>query len=377
MEPINSKNEGNLATHYPSLKKQIHKIRSHLIETGKMLNSKDRPRVFVAVHHVNWEKHGLVDGWTEIADVIYYDWGNSFDQYAANWHKRGKPDFNKELIRQVELAHREKPVDLFFSYLSGRWVYPETIRAIGKMNLITTNISFDDKMKFWGHQEISGLSGNAEIAPAFDLCITCQSEEDVHKYAKVGARAMFLPPGANPYIFSALSSPRDIPVSFVGQCYGIRPNMIAFLKDHGISVQTFGKGWPSAELSQQEMNGIYSRSLINLGFGLIGDSTQLAGLKCRDFEVPLMGGLYLTTHNQELKNCFTIGEEIDCYRNEMELLSKLRYYTTYPDIALKIGASGKRRCLQDHTWVSRFETILTCVGLSDHTLEISKRRRQA
>ena len=114
MEPINSKNECNLATHYPSLKKQIHKIRAHLIGTGKMLNSKDRPRVFVAVHHVNWEKHGLVDGWTEIADVIYYDWGNSFDQYAPNWHKRGKPDFNKELIRQVELAHREKPVDLFF-----------------------------------------------------------------------------------------------------------------------------------------------------------------------------------------------------------------------------------------------------------------------
>ena len=377
MVPINSNHECNLAECYPSLKEQIQKIRTYLIETGKMRTSKDRPRVFVAVHHVNWEKHGLVDGWTEIADVIYYDWGNSFDQYAPNWHKRGKPDFNKELIRQVELAHREKPVDLFFSYLSGRWVYPETIHAIGKMKLITVNISFDDTTKFWGHQEISGLSGNAEIAAAFDLCITCQSEEDVHKYAKAGARSLFLPPGANPHAFSALLVPRDIPVSFVGQCYGIRPNIIAFLKDHGISVQTFGKGWPSAELSQQEMNVIYSRSLINLGFGFIGDSTQLAGLKCRDFEVPLMGGLYLTTYNQELENYFIIGEEIDCYRNEMELLSKLYYYTTHPDIALKIGASGRRRCLQDHTWVIRFKTIFTCVGLSDFTSETSQRRRQA
>lgn len=377
MGHINSNHAWNLEEYCPSLREQTSKIRTHLISTGKMPSSKHRPRVFVAVHHVNWEKYGLVDGWTEIADVICYDWGNSYDQYAPNWHKRGKPDFNKELIRQVELAHHEKPVDLFFSYLSGRWVYPETIRAIGKMNLITVNISFDDTIKFWGHQETSGFSGNAEIAPAFDLCITCQAEEDVQKYAKVGARSLFLPPGANPNTFSALPVPRDIPVSFVGQCYGIRPNIVAFLKDRGISVQTFGKGWPSAELSQQEMNTIYSRSLINLGFGFIGDSTQLTGLKCRDFEVPLMGGLYLTTYNQGLETCFTIGEEIDCYRDEMELLSKLSYYTTHTDIAFKIGATGKMRCLQDHTWVNRFETILTCVGLSDVTLERSLRRRKA
>lgn len=337
---------------------------------------KYRPRIFVAVHHVNWEKHGLVDGWAGIADIIHYDWGNSFDQYAPDWHQKGKPAFNKELIRRVELAHYEKPIDLFFSYLSGRWIYPETIRAINKMNLITVNISLDDKIKFWGYQEPSGLSGNAEIAPEFDLCITCQSEEDVHKYSQVDARALFLPPGANPHTFSPLPVPRDIFVSFIGQCYGIRPRIIAWLKDHGISVQTFGRGWSSAELSQQEMNRIYSRSLINLGFGFVGDSPYLTGLKGRDFEVPLMGGLYLTTYNQDLENCFVIGKEIDCYRNEVELLSKLQYYLMHPDIALKIGASGRSKCLRDHTWANRFKTILTAVGLSDFTLEMSQRKKQ-
>ncbi len=345
---------------------QICKIKEHLARTGKTPGRKDRLRIFVAVHHVNWERYGLVDGWAGIADVIHYDWGNAFDQCAVDWHQNGKRVFGKELIWHVELAHREKPIDLFFSYLSGRWVYPEIIRTIGNMGIITVNISFDDMLKFLGYMESDSFSGNAEIAPEFDLCITCQSEKDIHKYTQVGARSLFLPPGANPHIFSPLSMPRDIPVSFIGQSYGRRPHIIAWLKDCGITVQTFGKGWPTAELSHQEMKIIYSRSLINLGFGFIENSDCLTGLKGRDFEVPLMGGLYLTTYNHDLANCFNVGEEIDCCRNEMELLTKLKYYLTHKDIALKIGAAGRNRCLRDHTWTNRFKTILNVIGFANH-----------
>lgn len=349
-----------------SLNGQVHQIQAHLMKAGKMLSLKDKPRVFAAVHHVNWEKQGLVDAWTEIADTTHYDWGKSFDQYASDWHQKGKPAFNKELIRRVKLAQREKPIDIFFSYLSGRWAYPETIQTISNMNLITINISFDDTQKFYGFQEGGGFSGNTEIAPEFDLCITCQSKEDVHQYHTVGARALFLPPGANPCVFSPLPVSRDIPVSFIGQCYGIRPHIIAWLKDHGIAVNTYGKGWPSSEIAHQDMNTIYSRSLINLGFGFIGNSS-VTGLKGRDFEVPLMGGLYLTTYNRELEDHFAIGEEIDCYRNEVELLTKLSYYLTHPDIALKIGTLGRMRCLRDHSWVNRFQKILTLISISDYT----------
>ncbi len=343
---------------------QICRIKEHLARIGKTPDCKDRPRIFAAVHHVNWERYGLVDGWSAIADVIHYDWGDALNQYAPDWHQVGKPAFNKELLRRVALAHHEKPIDIFFAYLSGRWVYPETIRTIGKMNLITVNISFDDSMVFWGLQEPSGLSGNAEIAPEFDFCITCQSSEDVLKYDTVGARALFLPPGGNPNAFGPLPVSRDIPVSFIGQCYGARPHIITWLRNRGIPVQAFGKGWPSGELSFADMTAIYSRSIVNLGFGFISNISQ-TGLKGKDFEVPLMGGLYLTTFNHDLANCFTIEEEIDCYKNETELLSKLRFYIEHPNVALRIGAGGRDRCLRDHTWASRFKTILQIVGLSE------------
>jgi len=160
---------------YLSKEQQVERIHQHLTTAGKFRDPTESLRVFVAVHHVNWEEHGLVDPWADIAEVSHYDWGHSFNQYSRDWHEKGKPALNSELLRRVEQVYTEKPIDLFFSYLSGRWVYPRTIRAIGKMGPITVNISFDDTMKFWGYREPSGLSGNAEIAPEFDICITCQS----------------------------------------------------------------------------------------------------------------------------------------------------------------------------------------------------------
>ncbi len=342
---------------------QVERIQAHLKQAGKMKTPKSRPRVFVAVHHVNWEKHGMVDAWAEIADIIHYDWGDQYDQFASDWHEKGKPALSKELPRRVKEAHKKEPIDLFFSYLSGRWVFPQTIHQIGQLGIPTVNISFDDKIKFYGFREASGFSGNAEVAPAFDFNVTSQAAADVHQYAKVDARAVFLPPGGNPMAFSPLLMERDIPVSFIGQCYGMRPRIINWLQERGVPVQAYGKGWPTAEISLERMNEIYSRSLINIGFGFIGDSSNLIGLKGRDFEVPLAGGLYLTTFNPELAACFEAGKEIDFYRSENDLLQKIQYYTANPEIAKQIGAAGRERSLRSHTWRKRFETILSIAGL--------------
>ncbi|MBI3813123.1 MAG: glycosyltransferase [Nitrospinae bacterium] len=360
--PVNPISEKDLKKFFLSDEEQVRRVKNHIERVGKKPVNKKKPRVFVAVHHVNWEKHGLVDGWAEVADIIHYDWGGSFDQDAPTWHEKDKPLFNAELLRRVEQACREKPIDIFFSYLSGNWVYPDTIRAIGKLGPITINISFDDQVKFWGYRRGSGLSGNAVIGPEFDICITSASILDVSKYIAVGANPLFLPPAVNPSAFSSPQLSRDISISFVGQCYGIRPKIVEYLRMQGIPVQTFGMGWPGGELPLSELKNIYARSIINIGFGYIGGSSKLVGLKGRDFEVPVTGGLYLTTYNSDLEGYFIIGKEIDCYRNKNELARKLKFYLNNPDLALKIGEAGRQRCLCDHTWKNRFESILKIAG---------------
>jgi len=293
----------------------------------------------------------------KVADVVHFDWAGQFDQYSPDWHQRGKRVFNEVLLQQFALAHQEKPFDVFFSYLSGRWVYPETIRKIKGEGVITVNIGFDDHKSFWGKWENGSWSGNAEIASVFDLSITCQNRRDVAKFSAVGGRAVFLPPGTivPPQLNS--TARKDIPISFVGQRYGCRPALITYLSEHGVEVKTYGKGWAGGELSRAEMYEILSRSLINLGFGYIGNSHRVVGLKGRDFELPLFGGLYLTSYNPDLKEFFKIGEEIECYRNRRELLAKVRYYLERPEEALAIGRAGRTRVLRDHLWENRFKAL--------------------
>ena len=339
---------------------QIARIRRHLQRTNKMIDSGTKPVVFVAVHHVNWEQGGLIDPWKEMATVIHYDWGTeNFDQSSKDWQSEGKKRFNKRLLEEVKNNHDEERIDIFFSYLSGRWVYPETIKKITDLGIITINISFDDKTQFWGYREQSGLSGISEIAKYFDICITSQSKEDVGKYISSEANPLFLPAAGNPNVFSYMDLERTIPISFIGQRYGVRPKYINHLRRNGIDVQSYGLGWPSGSISISQMNEIYNRSLINLGFGFIGTTDKITGLKGRDYEIPLAGNLFLTSYDSSLEDLYRIGVEIDCYRDKLDLIQKVRYYLENPDHARKIGEMGRKRCLNDHTWMKRYSELLS------------------
>ena len=109
---------------------------------------------------------------------------------------------------------------------------------------------------------------------------------------------------------------------------------------------------------------IANRSLINLGIGMVGFSEVLTNVKGRDFEIPAVGGgVYLTSFNADLAQHYVIGEEILCYRSLDELLELVQYYLSHQDEALAIAASGRRRCLREHRWLHRYETICRTLGI--------------
>jgi len=324
-----------------------------------ILPSLEDPSLFIAVKNVNWEKAGLVDSWENIAPYTHWDWGNDYDQYASDWSVKGKAQFNEELIDRIMDKRKKDGVNLFFSYLSGRWVYPETIKKIGKEGIFTVNLGFDDSQSFWSRKEAGYWSGNAEICRYYDLNLTLQSPRDVSKYSRVGARGEFLFPGGNDKAFYPVkAAKKDIAVSFIGQPYGERGRILDYLKRNRIEIQGFGKGWPSGMISRDEMLNIYSSSLITLGFGYVGNSSKKTGLKGRDFEIPLTGTAYLTTYNPELAKCFAEGEEILFYRNKQELKNIILRYLKSPERLLEIGRKGRERALKDHLWSDRWEKVL-------------------
>ena len=354
LQPISN---SELEKYYINFEQQKKRISSHLEKVGKQISPNKKPRIYAAVHNVNWELDNLVKPWNEFGHIEHYDWGAAYDQYDPRWNEK-KRVFCNELLEKVRISHQKVPINIFFSYLSGNWIYPDLITEINKLGIISINFSFDDKLKFWGFQTEHGVTGNAEIAPAFDICITCQSSDDVSKYVYVGGNPLFFPPAANPNTVNYKDTKKDIVMSFIGQKYGERAKVVDTLLKHGVPISAYGKGWPGGELSFKEKQDVLSRTLINLGFGYIDTSDSIVGFKERDFEVPLMGGLYITTYNPDLEACYVLGNEIECYKNISDLVEKTKYYLSHPEEAKRKGLAGRNRVLGEHTWKKRFGMVI-------------------
>lgn len=365
-KPIQLLSEKTINDYYINEEQQIRKIKNYLEIRrlrGEITNSLAlKPTVFIAVKQCNWEKDALVDSWKNVANIIHYDWGNKYDQYSNTWYEKEKNLFNQELYDKVYQANKRNKIDLFFSYLSGRWVFPETIKRIRDLGIITINYDFDDSLKFWGYKEKGCFTGSVNIAPVYDICITAQSKKNVGKYIYAGANPLFMSSGGNEKLFAkeGFKLKRDIKISFIGQKYGKRQEIIEYLYKKGISVYVRGLGWNEGSVSQEEMVNIFSNSLLVLGIGYIGDTKKTA-LKGRDFEVPMTGAAYITTYNDELSNYFNENREIIFYENKDELVNKIKYYLNNSTEAIQIGYYGRRKALNDYKWQNKWEKIIDIV----------------
>ena len=320
-------------------------------------------RVLALFHHYNWESDALLPPLSSFGPVRHYDWADDgFDQQAKGWHKGPKQAMNKALLDRVRRWVREDGVDVIFCYLSGETVSPETVREMADLGVPMVNLALNDKEAFVGPVRGGQVVGARDICRHFHLCWT-STEDALEKYCVEGALPLYLPEGADPSVHRPHDVDRDIDVSFVGQCYGNRPEVIDRLRAEGIAVEAFGYGWPNGPLATDEMVRMYSRSRINLGFGGVDGLDATYCLKGRDFEIPMSGGLYLTEHHPELARCFRPGDEIVTYRNFSELLATIRDLLDHPAKADAIRQRGYQRAMTEHTWQRRFDKVFRLLGV--------------
>ena len=320
-----------------------------------------RMRIFAAYANVNWEENNLRPALEELGDVVTFNWPFQ-NQYAPDWHSVGKAAHNKKLIECFYEEHQKQPFDLFFGYVSGRVVFPDLIKAIGEMGVPTLCLSLDDKAKFEGPREASGHAGMVDIAREFSLCWT-STIDSIPKYRAAGAKAIFMPPAANPKMYRHMNLQQDIDVSFIGQKYGQRPVIIEKLREMGHVVETFGRGWNNGEISFEEMIRVINRSKINLGFAGVGAADDVFCLKARDFEIPMAGGFYLTQFHRELDGPFVPGVDIVCYDDTADLSNKIKHFLKNDAERETIRMSGFKKATSQHTWRQRFVRALTLMGL--------------
>jgi hypothetical protein len=324
---------------------------------------------------------------------------------------RHRSRFSESLLNTFRFEHARRPFDLFFAYLMDGMVDPEVIDEIRKTGVPTCNFSCNNAHQFDNVDELS---------PHFDLNL--HSEKDARdKFLAIRATPFWWPMASNPNYFKPLNLARSISVSFVGANYSLRARYIAHLLEHGVEVHAYGPGWIGgatkhwrsmakrykylslalwpldrqrqsqasnslaehdfrrflterfpenfhAPVSDDTLIELYSRSHISLGFLEVHDRHDptrplVQHLHLRDFEGPMSGALYCTGYMDELAEMFDSDKEVVVYRNQFELLDKVRFYLSHPAEAELIRLAGRARALAQHTYTKRFEKLFDRLGM--------------
>lgn len=298
-------------------------------------------------------------------DVRYFD-------SVGVFKSRGREGADRDLLGVVDA---ERP-DLLFSVLFTDELNPDTIRMISeRTETVTLNWFCDDHWRFENF--------SADWAPAYDWVVTT-ARSAVPKYAAIGYRHAIKNQWAcNDLLYRKLDLPMRYDVSFVGQPHGNRRCVLEALRARGIDVATFGLGWDSGRVSQDEMIRIFNQSRINLNLAnastpseetaessagwlsrLLGGVTRkrrksayVQQIKARTFEVPGCGGFLLTEPADDLEEYYDLGKEVVTFDGVADLAAKISYYLAHDDERRAIARAGYERTLRDHTYERRFAEI--------------------
>jgi spore maturation protein CgeB len=303
-----------------------------------------------------------------------------------------------------EAAHRnlqdvvrsEKP-DLLFTVLVEEELDRDVLRRLTASGTTTLNWFCDDQ---WRWEDYS-----RHWAPLFTAVVTT-SREALDRYRALGTvRAVKSQYACNPFVHRPRPLPLVHDVTFVGQPHGTRRAAIDRLIRSGIPVKTWGNGWESGRLSQEEMIDVFAQSRINLSLSdtssrgaaprpnpiaqwirrtpLLGplarglkrlvrparppdpsSSSLPTQIKGRDFEVPACGGLLMTGGAEDFDSYLIPGREAVRFESIDDLAEKIRHYLSHEEERRSIAEAGCRRVHAEHTYVHRFSRIFRELGLA-------------
>jgi hypothetical protein len=303
-----------------------------------------------------WEPHNIPPAIARIGECSTYYVRERLPEVSNLSPSIARDRCDDDFVRFVRELHARKPIDIVLSYLCGSHLSGTAVAEVGQLGIATALFHLDDRLHFDPRGYPGFACGPKAVANDYDVCLTV-SDDSIVKYAALGARAVFWPEGANPDAFRPAPGPFQFDVSFVGAKYGHRGILVDYLRRNGVNVACFGAGWENGGVSQGRMVEIFSRSRITLGFGYIGYSDE-QHFKGRDFEVPMSGGLYLTSANRYLPHVYDIGREIVTYENQAGCLSRIRELLADPEGAEAIRAAGHARARACHTWQHRVQQMI-------------------
>lgn len=215
----------------------------------------------------------------------------------------------------------------------------------------------------------------------FDL-VWASSIPNKMRYELYGVDAISSPPSYDLRNNKRLSCEKVNDVCFVGDVRGKigREKYLKYLVDNKVNVAVFGEGTPGGAVSRDEMNRIFASSKIGLNFtGLsirssldkdITVNRRIKQIKGRSHEIALTGSFVLSEYAPGIEDDFEVGNEIDVFYCEKELLSKTRYYLENNAIREEMALKAYKRVVHDCDEVKVSTKVMSVI---DAKIELKNR----
>jgi len=317
-----------------------------------------------------------------------------------------------EANEMVLMKIKSEKYDLFMTCHFHNTIFPDTIDEVRKIGVPTLLFCPDSLLAPYDH---------IKVAPHFDL-VWITAPETEYIYKKIGARTVYLPYAANPYMYHPNATKNEInKVAFIGTAHGSRAYRINQLLDGEVDVVVHTKTSGENTSVGQQTIGNYFQTLNQyirypvgrklmlgsviekierndlkvgnphlsvekpLSFDLMGEmmgryalmlsfseakSTAVLRhpvpiINLRHFEIPMAGGIQFTTYSEEIAEYFEDGKEIVLARDWAEYTEKAKFYTSPNRDALRasIRQAARARAEQEHTWMNRFSVVFDILGV--------------
>ena len=196
-----------------------------------------------------------------------------------------------------------------------------------RFNLRIHLISWDDMLaKNWSLKLNYGVVGYGNIIDRYIVSMP----QLVDYYDYLNLDSVYIPMGLleNPTLNS---KPRNDlifnhRILFIGNRYGYREEIVSFLKNHGLEIDCFGRGWENGSLPANKIANMVTEYKIILGVANVGHSRTRHTLKLRDYESAFFGAYYLTNYTEkrlkQLSSVIIYDDKNDCLKKIRQLLDE-------------------------------------------------------
>lgn len=265
-------------------------------------------------------------------DKFYYHYGHRGDSELVQWIDQNKPDYIVLIIYKYPGQDPAVMVET-------------TLKVINMMGVPIITI--------WGDLEAQQQRDIAKIvAPYCKKVIGTANKEVVES---LGYTYMHVP--KDPRIFNDPQKDRDIDVVFSGS-YGLgreeRQHYLQHLIDNGIKLVAGGSEGRD-HFTTEEYADRYKRSKLALSFS---QAHGMNVVNARPFEAMSCGSMLLEQESPELAKLFTPGVDYVEWKDDIDLLEKVRYYLEHEEERKTIANNGLFKMNQFYSAKKFWEEIL-------------------